>query len=63
MIVERIKHSGAIRISDFTKAGDYLFTRTYYGYTIKEAKALFKMELKANSNPAISLIGRGWGRE
>jgi hypothetical protein len=46
MIVERIKHSGAITISDFTKAGDYLLTRTYYGYTLKEAKAQFKIALE-----------------
>ena len=64
MTVERVRHSGAYVISEIAGegAGEYLFTRTYYGYTIKEAKALFKMELKANSNPAISLIGRGWGR-
>ena len=27
-------------------AGEYLFTRTYYGYTIKQAKALFKIALE-----------------
>ena len=46
MIVEKVKHSGAITISDFTKSGAYLFTRTYYGYTIKEAKAQFKIALE-----------------
>jgi hypothetical protein len=27
-------------------AGEYLFTRTYYGYTLKQAKAQFKIALK-----------------
>lgn len=48
MTIERVRHSGAIVISDFTGegAGEYLFTRTYYGYTIKQAKALFKIALE-----------------
>lgn len=48
MTVERVRHSGAIVISEFTGegAGAYLFTRTYYGYTIKQAKDLFKQEIK-----------------
>ena len=27
-------------------AGEYLFTRTYYGYTLKQAKAQFKIALE-----------------
>ena len=48
MTIERVRHSGAIVVSDFTGegAGEYLFTRTYYGYTIKQAKQLFKIALE-----------------
>ena len=48
MTIAKVRHSGAIVISDFTGegAGEYLFTRTYYGYTIKQAKALFKIALE-----------------
>jgi ribosomal protein S19 len=48
MTVERVRHSGAIIVSQFIGegAGEYLFTRTYYGYTLSEAKAQFKTELK-----------------
>ena len=48
MTVERVKHNGAIIVSDFVGegAGEYLFTRTYYGYTIKQAKQLFKIALE-----------------
>ena len=48
MTVERVRHSGAYVISDMAGegAGAYLFTRTYYGYTLREAKAQFKIELK-----------------
>jgi hypothetical protein len=52
MIVERAHPSGAIVISDFTGegAGEYLFTRTYYGYTLKQAKAQFKIALEGEGN-------------
>ena len=40
MIVERVRHSGAIVISD--TIGGYLVTRSYYGYTQREAIRLFK---------------------
>ena len=48
MTVERVQHSGALIVSQFIGegAGKYLFTRTYYGYTLSEAKAQFKIELK-----------------
>jgi ribosomal protein S19 len=48
MTVERIKSSGAYVLSELvgTGAGEYLFTRTYYGYTIKQAKAQFKIALE-----------------
>ena len=47
MTVERVWHSGAYVLSDFVGegAGEYLFTRTYYGYTLKQAKQLFKIAL------------------
>jgi hypothetical protein len=48
MSIERVRHSGAYVISDFIGegAGEYLFTRTYYGYTLKQAKALFKIAIE-----------------
>lgn len=48
MTVEKLRHSGAFVISQFVGegAGEYLFTRTYYGYTLSEAKAQFKIALK-----------------
>jgi hypothetical protein len=48
MTIERVAHSGAYVISDFVGegGGEYLFTRTYYFCTLKEAKARFKIALK-----------------
>lgn len=48
MTVERVRHSGAYVISDLAGEGAraYLFTRTYYGYTLKQAKAQFKIALE-----------------
>ena len=48
MTIERVRHSGAYILSQFVGegAGEYLFTRTYYGCTIKQAKAQFKIALK-----------------
>ena len=48
MTVERVRHSGAYVISQFVGegAGEYLFTRTYYGYTIKQAKAQFRIAIE-----------------
>jgi hypothetical protein len=48
MTVERVRHSGAYVISDMAGEGAsaYLFTRTYYGYTLKQAKAQFKIALE-----------------
>ena len=47
MTIERVRHSGAYVLSDFVGegAGEYLFTRTYYGYTLKQAKAQFKIAM------------------
>ena len=47
MTIEKLGHSGAFVISQFVGegAGEYLFTRTYYGYTLSEAKAQFKIAL------------------
>jgi hypothetical protein len=47
MTVERVRHSGAYVISEFVGegAGEYLFTRTYYGYTLRDAKAQFKIAI------------------
>jgi hypothetical protein len=48
MTVERVKHSGALIVSQFIGEGrgEYLFTRTYYGYTLKQAKAQFKLAIE-----------------
>jgi hypothetical protein len=48
MTVERIKHSGAYVISELAGEGSnaYLFTRTYYGYTLAQAKAQFRMAIE-----------------
>ena len=48
MTIERVRHNGAYILSQFIGegAGEYLFTRTYYGYTIKQAKAQFKIALE-----------------
>ena len=48
MTVERVQHSGAVIVSQFVGegAGEYVFTRTYYGYTLREAKAQFKIALE-----------------
>lgn len=48
MTIERVRHSGAYVISDFVGegAGEYLFTRTYYGYTLREAKAQFRLAVE-----------------
>ena len=48
MTIERVRHSGAYVISEIAGegAGEYLFTRTYYGYTIKQAKQLFKIAIE-----------------
>jgi hypothetical protein len=44
-MIERV--NGAYVLSEFVGegAGEYLFTRTYYGYTLREAKALFKIAI------------------
>lgn len=48
MTVERVRHSGAYILSDYVGegAGAYLFTRTYYGYTLAESRRLFKAALR-----------------
>ena len=47
MTIEKVRHSGAYVLSQFVGegAGEYLFTRSYYGYTLKQAKAQFKIAL------------------
>ena len=37
-------HSGAVMVSDII--GGYLTTRTYYGYSIREAMRAFKRDTK-----------------
>ena len=44
VLIEKIKHNGHIVITDMVSG--YLFKRTYIDYTIKEAKAQFKQDLK-----------------
>jgi hypothetical protein len=48
MTVEKVKSNGAYVLSELVGegAGEYLFTRTYYGYTLAQAKAQFRIELK-----------------
>ena len=48
MTIERVRHSGAYVISEIAGEGAraYLFTRTYYGYTLSQAKAQFKIALE-----------------
>jgi len=48
MTIERVRHSGAIVISDLAGEGAraYLFTRTYYGYSLREAKSRFIQALE-----------------
>ncbi len=48
MTIERVAHSGAYVISAFVGegAGEYLFTRTYYGYTKRGAIAQFKIAIE-----------------
>jgi hypothetical protein len=48
MTIEKMQHNGAFVLSELVGegAGKYLFTRTYYGYTLSQAKAQFKIELK-----------------
>jgi hypothetical protein len=47
MTVEKVRHNGAYVLSEFVADGngEYLFTRTYYGYTLAQAKAQFKIAL------------------
>jgi hypothetical protein len=48
MIIETVRHNGAYIISAFKGVGEeeYVYTRTYYGYSLREAKQLFKIALK-----------------
>lgn len=57
MTIEKVAHSGAYILSDFVGegGGEYLFTRTYYGHTLSEAKAQFKIALAVK----IALAGKG----
>jgi hypothetical protein len=51
MTIEKIGHNGAYVLSDFVADGngEYLFTRTYYGYTLAQAKAQFEIALEGES--------------
>jgi len=42
-MVERVSHSGAWIVSDIV--GGYRVARTYYGYTRRQAVALFRREM------------------
>jgi len=48
MTIEKMQHNGAYVLSELVGegAGEYLFTRTYYGYTLGEAKAQFKIAVE-----------------
>lgn len=51
MGIERVAHTGAVVISDYKGEGasSYLFTRTYYGYTLREARAMFREAIREES--------------
>ena len=53
MNIERVRHSGALIVSELVKDNATPFawyeSKTYYGYTLKEAKSLFRAYLEANS--------------
>lgn len=53
MTIERVRHSGALIVSELVEDSSTPFawyeSQTYYGYTIKEAKSLFRAYLEANS--------------
>jgi hypothetical protein len=44
LTVERVRHSGAIMVTGLVDdgAGAYYLTRTYYGYTLAEARRLYR---------------------
>ncbi len=48
MLIEQIPQSGAYVITEIVGEGGnaYLFTRTYYGYTLAQAKAQFKIAIE-----------------
>lgn len=48
MTIVRLPHTGAYVLSEFVGEGAraYLFTRTYYGYTLKQAKAQFRVAIE-----------------
>lgn len=47
MTTTKIPHSGAYQISDII--GGQLVTRTYYGYTKREARRQFRMDTKGRT--------------
>lgn len=44
LTTERVRHSGAITVTGLVDdgAGAYYMTRTYYGYTLPEARRAFR---------------------
>lgn len=52
MTIERVRHSGALIVSELVKDNAtpfaWLESQTYYGYTIKQAKSLYREYLKTN---------------
>lgn len=53
MTIERVRHSGALIVSELVEDSSTPFawyeSQTYYGYTTKEAKSLFRAYLEANN--------------
>ena len=53
MSIERVRHSGALIVSELVKDQATPFawyeSQTYYGYTLREAKSLFRAYLEANN--------------
>jgi hypothetical protein len=52
MTIVRLPHTGAYVLSDLVGkgGGEYLFTRTYYGYTLAQAKAQFRLAIESEGN-------------
>lgn len=57
MTIEKVRHSGAVIVSELVQDNATPFawyeSQTYYGYTIKQAKSLFRAYLKANNLKAV----------
>lgn len=55
MTLERIAHSGAYHI--YSMVNGRLFSRTYYGYTRREAIAQYRHDRKVEKSKPINEVG------